>query len=313
MRRAFTVLEIVLAVAIGSIVVATSLGMLASIDRTDRRLEIRHQQRMELTRARTAIQRAMTSLVVEQTVDLNEQDPPPLRMDLRPLDSSGAQRLFGIARATGVDLGVPQSFELVVGNAPEPAGSLLALRIAPDVVETPAPGEDDASLEAGEQPTHRGVFELWPDGARPRSPEAEGAWFTCEGMTLWWIPLAEPGGAPVSTSPAGGAVPLASGLVACQWRVFRDSKRQTEYSATSIADLPGYVEFEASTNAGIHVNWMFEIMWTVGAEGEVSPDGDDRGGGGGSRGGSADGAGADGAGAAPPPGGSGGGGGRSGR
>ena len=60
-RRGFTVLEIVLAAAIGSIVVATSVGLLASIDRTDVRLETRHRQRMELSRTRTAIQRAMTS------------------------------------------------------------------------------------------------------------------------------------------------------------------------------------------------------------------------------------------------------------
>jgi hypothetical protein len=231
---------------------------------------------MELSRTRAAIQHAMTSLVMEDSTPVDDDDPdrPARRLDLRPLNSPGAQRLFGLARLTGNDLGAPQTFEVVAGRVPTPMGSL--------VTRPPGPGSagedderegDDASLDATDRPTHRGVFELWPDDAPPRSAPAERAWPNAEGMTLWWIPLEEPESG--SGSSMGGAVPLASGLIACQWRVLHERERKTVYDATWVVDLPGYVEFEATTNTGIHVNWMFEIMWTEGPEEEPGAPGDD--------------------------------------
>lgn len=263
MRRAFTILEITLALTMGMIVLTAALSLMASLDRTDARLDVRHEQRLELTRARSTIQRAMTSLVMDDSPQ-NDDAPikPPPRLVLAQSPSAGAVRLFNRARSLGVDLGEPQRFEVVVKHSPTPTHSILSVVMAmdDDIEHT------SLDLGDGEGLTHRGAFELWPDDTRPGTRHAEQAWADTSGMTLWWIPVLddtfelEPG------AEIPGAIPLASGLISCRWQVLRHQQRQGEYSATHVIDLPGFVEFEARTNAGIHVNWMFEIMWTEGPE-----------------------------------------------
>ena len=262
MRRAFTILEITLAITMGMIVLSAALSLLASLDRTDARLDVRHQQRLELTRARSTMQRAMTSLVMDDSPQ-NQDAPiqPPPRLVLGPSQSPGAQRLFDRARSMGVDLGLPQRLELVVKHSPSPAHSMLS------VVHATDDEIDSMRLElGGDGLTHRGAFELWPDDTRPGTRQAEQAWADTAGMTLWWIPTLDDGFELDPSAEIPGAVPLISGLISCRWQALRHQKRQSEYSATYVIDLPGFVEFEARTNAGLQVNWMFEIMWTEGPE-----------------------------------------------
>lgn len=286
MRRAFTLIEVVLAMAIGSIVMITSLGLLATLDRTNTRLEVRHRQRMEMSRTRSVLQDAMTSLVIDDSTPIEDDaspsvERPPKRLDLQVSPSRGAQRLFRQARLAGVDLGDPQRFELVLSNPPPPGGTLLAQRWLEQMdQEAPTRDVDVATLTVstqGDRPTYRGAFELWPDGVRPGGREAETAWPTTQGMTLWWRPVIDVEDPVVRQREINRAsVPLCSGLVACQWRVFSESQRKTVYDATWVTDLPSYVEFEANTNMNVHVNWMFEIVWTEGPESEVDVESADR-------------------------------------
>jgi hypothetical protein len=271
-RRAFSVIEVVLAGAIGAIIVATAVGLLLSIEKTDRRLDLRHQQEVQLARTRTMLQRAMTSLVMEdksqaafqpdERTGKPAQPPPPARFSLHPSESQGAVRLFRMARLKGVDMGDAQKLEVVVDRPPRPLGSDLEHKLGL-MDGTRSQDAFGALLVASvNRSAHRGTFELWPDATLPATREAEAAWFTTTGMTLWWIPSDEPG----EFGVVPGAVPLVSGLISCQWRVFHDKEQKHDFESTWVVELPSYVEFECRTSSGIHANWMFEVMWTEGPE-----------------------------------------------
>jgi hypothetical protein len=272
-RRAFTVIEVVLAGVIGTIVVATAVGLLASLDKTDRRLDVRHRQEVQLARTRTTFQHAMTSLVMEdqpqagfqpdETTGVPAKPLPPPRFSLHTTDSPGALRVFRMARLKGLDLGEPQRLEVVVDRPPRPLGSNLEHELGLTSAENADQNLGASLVASADRSAHRGTFELWPDGTLPATREAERAWLTTGGMTLWWIPSAD--GA-IESEVVPGAVPFISGLVSCQWRVFQDKEQKHNYESTWVVDLPSYVEFECRTTAGIHVNWMFEVMWTEGPE-----------------------------------------------
>ncbi len=66
-RRAFTLLEIVLATAMGAMVIMVSLALLGSMERLERPLAVRQQELSDLHRARIVMQRAISSLVMSDT------------------------------------------------------------------------------------------------------------------------------------------------------------------------------------------------------------------------------------------------------
>lgn len=220
------------------------------------------------------------------------------RFLLEPDMSDSADRWARAAAAAAgvVGGGVPQRFEVVLSRSPVPRGFVHTLDTrltqavaAPMVEELDAQeeAEREAALEVGQTRwvpmAVRGVFELRPDVAtklvpgpdgRVPDPPAGGGW------TLWWRPL------PADEQIAAGqadtrlldptedvrAVPLASGLTKCEWRVFDNRERKTTFSAEQMDALPAYVEMDVATTAGLSASWMFELAWTVGEEGtEQSP------------------------------------------
>ncbi|MBL8876995.1 MAG: prepilin-type N-terminal cleavage/methylation domain-containing protein [Phycisphaerae bacterium] len=66
-RRGFTLLEVVLATALGAMVILVCLALLRSMERLERPLAVRQQELADLHRARTVIQRAMSTLVMSDT------------------------------------------------------------------------------------------------------------------------------------------------------------------------------------------------------------------------------------------------------
>ncbi len=149
-RPAFTLLEVMLASALGAIVVITCLGVFAAIDRADRRSRDRFERTLELSTTQRAIERTLRNLIMSPSPPGNvvpgaagarpatPATPPAETTDAQPdaepevprmilevdlvhagtmshLDASGNEQTFPVQR-----------LEIVVQSAPvfaEPLGS----------------------------------------------------------------------------------------------------------------------------------------------------------------------------------------------
>ncbi|MGH7242160.1 MAG: PulJ/GspJ family protein [Phycisphaerales bacterium] len=150
-RSGFTLLEVVLATALGAMVIMVCLALLRSMERLERPLAIRQQELSDLHRARTVIQRAMSTLVMSDTsppVNPNARKPTERLID----DGTGGKSAFETtAEATATKtqqaarpparllLEPDQSDELKamlqqVGVASGDAGSIQRMEV---VVDTP--------------------------------------------------------------------------------------------------------------------------------------------------------------------------------
>lgn len=204
----------------------------------------------------------------------------------------------------GYGLG-PQRLELVLPDKPVPESMRLfpaAWVRAPsdDLVQAFDPsGVQRPSSEFG----LRGCFELRPDGARERvmegfglvpaiglspRPRTPAARVPAEGWTLWWRPVygeeywarQRGEGFDIDRRPLllAEAVPLVRGIRRLRWTAFAAEpdpddrqapaivERWPRYDATTVEDLPGYVELEIETTTGTYANWMFEMGWSLADE-----------------------------------------------
>jgi len=202
-------LEMVLAMAIGGIVLIATLGLFASLEGAEARAAARARATYELGNLRVVAQRAMATLLVDDSpmpgagigqpapAEVEEDGTLP-RMALGPMPTAGAQRALRRARAvsggSGASVQAPQRFELLL-NRPPMATRPPSLSLRP---QTRAPRISSAStsergLGAIASGPARGAFELWPEGHTPGSLDADLAWASAETMTLWWVPmLAQP-------------------------------------------------------------------------------------------------------------------------
>ncbi len=73
-RRSFTLLEVMLAAALGAIIVLTCWSLLSSISRSDRRHRMRHRDTLELAITHNTFERTFQTLVVSETTP--PQEPP---------------------------------------------------------------------------------------------------------------------------------------------------------------------------------------------------------------------------------------------
>lgn len=199
----------------------------------------------------------------------------------------------------------PQRLEVVLPDKPVPESMRLmpaAWSTAPsdDLIQAFDPsGVAVPVSEAG----LRGCFELRPDGARERVIEGYGlvvsrdllpppltpaARTSPEGWTLWWRPMY---GEEFAARQAGRvydidlmpsllaeAVPLVRGIEVLRWTAFAAEddpndpdapvivERWPEYAASTVEDIPGYVEIELKTTSGTYANWMFELGWSLAEE-----------------------------------------------
>lgn len=80
-RHGFTLLEVTLATALGAMVILVCVALLRSMERLERPLAIRQQELADLHRARTVIQRAMSTLVMSDST-------PPVNPNARRTASS---------------------------------------------------------------------------------------------------------------------------------------------------------------------------------------------------------------------------------
>lgn len=245
MTRAFTMLELMLAIALASLVSLGVFGVLSMVSRADTTLEARSIRVRELATLHGLLQDAFDSLVmssaerpqggiggenVEDVFDAEPEEEIRPRIILAFDESDLAQ--IPIAQST------PQTLEITLRRG------IAAFDAPDDMPFNPALRRDAV----------RGVLELRPE---------RGAW------ALWWRPVnqfGEPFRDDFESRRDENALRLAGGFNAFRWSIFHRNQRLPEFEATWSGDLPAYVELELSTTSGQYANWIFELGWTSAAE-----------------------------------------------
>jgi len=248
-RRAFTILELTLALLVSTLVISSAFGLFRLMTTTNRVLAVRAEQFVGVGAARMSMESAFGSLVLAAGT-ANEQETA-----LRP-------RLILSRRG---QLGGAQRLEMVVQRPPLPGLAPFVERASADEGSLRRFGGSrddigDRYVRHWDGRPIRGAFELEPEPVRTDSrglPLGEQTW------RLVWRNL-EVGGEPVPDIPRQRTV-LLDGIVAFDWSVFQDRRRRLTYEATRTGQIPAYAECRVRTSAGHSAEWLFELDWINGS------------------------------------------------
>ncbi|MEO0482533.1 MAG: hypothetical protein AAF138_02835 [Planctomycetota bacterium] len=180
-RRAFTVLELVLAVAVASMVALAAFSVLTGLQNADARLEVRTAEQAGLGRTQIAVRRALLSLALSPEASRTDETEGPNATDLR--------RGLVPRVALEADPLVPGAQRLVLAVHRAPVDDDLAA-----AMYTPSETLDElAEIHAfGASPLPEfevGAFVLRPDDrAEEGDLEAFGEDAPAVTYTLWWVP-----------------------------------------------------------------------------------------------------------------------------
>lgn len=256
--RGFTLLETVLAIAVGSLVLAGALSVLTTMRTTDRALSNQSIEMNDLARTQLAVRRAMQTLhtAPRNTVRAALGDPSEDQVNA-VLRTPFPEPLPGVA----------SRFEMTTGTNPRLEAVLSRPLLAPPrSTGRGAPSLDAtgmlATVTAEQLPGHRGAFEL------RREPDAE--W-----PALWWVPLPPrdmPPGVTFDASTLPPPARLCRNVRSMAWTAFIDRQRLAQVRAIEDDQFPAYIELEIQTAGGAYGNWMFELGWTSGPELEAPPE-----------------------------------------
>lgn len=255
MRRAFSLLELTLAVAIAGVILAAALGVFGAMDRSERALALRFDDIGRLERAQLVVKRAMESLALTHLTaeEAQESGEPPrfaLSHEAGPVMPAPS---FSAGTEVASDVRLAQRLALTLTAAPVVSPDLSILReLREGTVET----------ETSEDGLVRGVFELEPDRA------VQGG----EGWTwaLYWREIRDQ---PEEDQPQDAPperILVIDGIRACRWLVYQDHEQKAAYSTSAVVDLPAYVTLEVELMSGLNAQWMFEIAWQVVAPAEAA-------------------------------------------
>ncbi len=294
-RRGFTVLELVLATVIASLVLLTAFSLFSAADRSDKRLGARYQSAADIELTRLAFQNALSSLVMSSATppsragnnagnnvavpvsgdtagDPNDpnvglrsggkspganQKPQPPRLVLAPDDD---RSLSG----TGMS---PQRLEVVVLRSPVPVVRRPEQNLREEFVREEASERIDTSSRGGSQAV-RGAFMLRPQIDPPAAdvrPDAGDMW------ELWWVPLPPAKEDPDAPDPplsmaSGYPLRLCKDIASLSIKAFREGEWRQAHTATWFQELPAYVEIDLRLGNGLAYRWMMEIGYFTGAE-----------------------------------------------
>lgn len=275
-RRAFTLIELALASAMGAVLLLGCVTVFMTLSRADQTHARRAKEIAQLERTQTVVQRAFMSLAIDGMTS----EPPPGAgggaTTRRPTPTGqptpGAPRpprllLSGDSRLSRYTMAPPRQGARVVvvwrDQTPQRLEIVVARPPVGDVVRVP-PEAAPPGLVLSEGAT-RGAFELVPGRA------------TEDGRTLWTLvwrtfgPAIPEGHAPAMPIPVPEPVVLAEDLVSARWQVFHKMERKPEFSAFAYIDMPAYVELEMQTSTGLVAGWMFEISFYLMAERQFAP------------------------------------------
>lgn len=248
--RAFTVLEVVIASALASIVLFAALGVMSFMRRADERLSRRFEDVSELSILHGTIRRAMQTLVAATPPPEGSQEPPPAteeeaeEREARRLANEEAQRQ--VAGSNWKEKEGPRPRFLLEPQITGRRDDRAPRRLEVVLLDRPAPGP------APNSPSLRGAFELLPDR---------------DGLALVWRPI----------DPPGQPVVLARGIADLRWRGLARDQVENRYEAKSGAwrddfaavipkEFPKAVRLQITTLRGAEVDWMFEPAITTGPE-----------------------------------------------
>lgn len=265
-RRAFTMIEVMLAAVLGTMVVLTAMTLFASISATQHRTAARDFGTQELARLNNVMRKALTQIVVKATVPKRPPATPAVARP-RPVDDPPDDvGVTGEGEAAGE--AEPEEHPRVVLGSDNVSG-LQRLELV--LAEPPLlGGADGATLERDARRLFsktRGAFVLRPsDGTLPRRVE-ELVRPDTPSWDLWWVPVDREEEGIAAVGRTEGVI-VARGLAACRWRFFRSDENKslqalTEAEVTARADLPAYFEVDVATVQGQRARWMFEVGWTT--------------------------------------------------
>jgi prepilin-type N-terminal cleavage/methylation domain-containing protein len=254
-RRGFTLIETVLALIVGALVLAASLGVLTTVQRSDVALTDHAREMNDLARTQSAARRAMDTLLAAPSGAVRGA------LGLGA-DSEVLAGILDTALPEPIP-GLPARLEMSTGENPRLEAVLSRPLLDTPAAGTRSPGDDGRiAVAAGSLPGHRGAFELRPE------PGAEGP-------TLWWVPLPPPEPPEwVMFDPATLPPPhrLCRNVTLLRWTAFIDSARVSDVRVIESIQYPAYIELEIATAGGGYGNWTFELGWTVGPELDAPPE-----------------------------------------
>lgn len=251
-RRGFTLLETVLAIAVGSMVLAAALGVMATIRDSDLSLAAQSEQMNELARTQLAVRSALSMLRVapDDAISAVISDPEQAEAIRK---TPFPDPIPGLAARLEMTTGTNPRLEAVLR---EPLLDQPRRAIAADA------DDNVARISAEQLPGHRGAFEVRRE---------EGS----DWPTLWWVPL-PPRDMPATVVFDVESLPaprrLCHEVRRLTWTAFIDRQRVPLIRAIEKGQLPAYIELEIETAGGGYGNWMFELGWIAGPEFDALPD-----------------------------------------
>jgi len=234
-RRAFTLLEMVLATALSSMVMIAAFGMFGFIRLTDQRLSERFEAVAEDARAHATLRRAMRSIVAApEPADLEAELRRRQREQAARGDEVGVSRLTDEARARL--LGTPRFSLGPLDPEQDEDDSSGPWRLGLTLTSSPILAESEGGGLV------RGAF----DKVR-----------TTSGWRLQWTPI----------DPPGDPTVLADDLRDVFWASLVLEGYVDRYDAHFLREMPRAVRIVLFGNDGRVTDWMFEPGVVVGEEG----------------------------------------------
>jgi prepilin-type N-terminal cleavage/methylation domain-containing protein len=313
-RHAFTMIELMMAIVMGTIILFAAMGMFHTMERADAIADVRAEESTQLQRTQHVVNRAMGSLLVMSRQDQQDADaareareqadelPDELPEGEEPGATGEAEELPDLARPRVLLEPDPrlQGYEMTrrvrIGEqglgAPEstvPQRLELALS-APCVIPSFADAQRRYRIaELGLAPIEIGSSVDAEGAVRGAFVFRDERRLTDLGLrvySLWWLPVAgDTRAAEVilaeQLDPAliEGAVMLMDSVVWGRWRFFKEGEWRDRFSVLGELDLAAYGELELTTAQNVTVAWLFELAWTVGVdpEDEGDEEGDEEG------------------------------------
>jgi prepilin-type N-terminal cleavage/methylation domain-containing protein len=257
-RAGFTVIELVLALALSGIVVLSALSVFWMMVSNDARSAKRFDDQGDLIVTQTVVRRAMGSLIAAKP-----RDPPPTA-DSTPAPEDGAVADEALADTSGPEAELVELIADVTGDeglAAEltsglsndrpnfelyfvPAGRYTLPALEVKVMESPVPpppqySANPATLGVEQFLPVRGIFETVEE---------------MEGLALQWRPI----------DPSGPPTVLIRRLLAVEWYALPHKQDWVEIHAAYLQEsFPDGVRLLLWTNNGAHVDWFFDIAATT--------------------------------------------------
>jgi prepilin-type N-terminal cleavage/methylation domain-containing protein len=256
--RGFTVIELLLALALAAVITTAAFSLFMLLGATDRRLAVRFDEDADLSIAQQVIRRAMGSLVAARPREPSPTDRPAPKdgeeadgpdTEARERARSELEELIGtvtgdeaFARSLTENISIDRpNFELYFDTTGPGIQPVLEVKVMESPVPPAAPLDSAAAAVEQFLPV-RGVFETVQTG---------------EGLVLQWRQL----------EPPGPPTVLLRRLAAVEWFVLpraRHGKKWTDVHAAYIQEwYPVAVRLVLWTESGTHVDWLFDTAVTT--------------------------------------------------